>query len=110
MTISILEFIDTVRNSFIGADHVFTNGSCYQFFKILKLIFPDAQAYYDNDHIITKIGNKYYDITGEVEKMSHTPLSGYHPETNVKIAKWNMFANVLYCDDCDRCAQIIKQP
>ena len=31
---------------------------------ILKYIFPEAEAYYNCDHVITKIKNIYYDING----------------------------------------------
>ena len=45
---------------------MYTEGSCYHFYLILKEVFPDAEPYYDNDHIVTKIDGKFYDITGEV--------------------------------------------
>jgi len=60
-------FISKVRDSFIGSQQVYTHGSCYHFYLILKEVFSDAEAYYDADHIITKIDNKFYDITGEVK-------------------------------------------
>jgi hypothetical protein len=45
---------------------IYTKGSCMNLFVILRHIYPEAKPYYDGDHIITKIGRKYYDITGEV--------------------------------------------
>lgn len=60
------KFIQTIRDSFIGSQQVYTEGSCYHFYLILKQVFPEAKAYYDADHIITKIGDKFYDITGEI--------------------------------------------
>lgn len=54
---------------------MFTNGSCYKFYLILKEIYPDAVAYYDSDHIITKIGSMYYDIEGIAAKGRHIPLN-----------------------------------
>lgn len=62
------EFISTIRDSFIGSQQVYTEGSCYHFYLILKQVFAGAEPYYDMDHIITKIGDKYYDITGEVRR------------------------------------------
>ena len=59
-------FISRVRDSFVGSQQVYTEGSCYHFYLILKEVFPDAEAYFDADHIITKIDDKFYDITGEV--------------------------------------------
>lgn len=61
-------FIAKVRDSFIGSQQVFTHGSCYHFYLILKEVFPQAKPYYDEDHIITEIDDRFYDITGEVEK------------------------------------------
>lgn len=64
--IAIEEFIAAIRDSFIGSQQVYTEGSCYHFYLILKQVFPNAEPYFDLDHIITKIGDKFYDITGEV--------------------------------------------
>ncbi len=64
----VLSVIRAIRNSFIGSEIVYTKGSCYQFYLILREVFPQAEAFYDEDHLITKIENKYYDITGEVSK------------------------------------------
>ena len=61
-------FIAKVRDSFIGSQQVYTEGSCYHFYLILKEVFPDAEPWYDNEHIVTKIGGKFYDITGEIRK------------------------------------------
>lgn len=61
-------FISRVRDSFIGSQQVYTAGSCYHFYLILKEVFPEAQCYFDEDHIITEISGRYYDITGEVRR------------------------------------------
>ena len=58
--------IAAIRDSFIGSQQVYTEGSCYHFYLILKTIFSDAEPYFDQDHIVTKIDDRYYDITGEV--------------------------------------------
>jgi hypothetical protein len=60
------QFIATVRDSFIGSQEVYTRGSCLHFYKILKQVFPDAECWYDQDHILTRIDNRFYDITGQV--------------------------------------------
>lgn len=65
-TINVENFISTIRDSFIGSQQVYTEGSCYHFYLILKEVFKDAEPYFDEDHIVTKINNKFYDITGEV--------------------------------------------
>jgi len=52
----------------------FQEGGCYLFFRILKSYFPSAEAYYNQDHVITKIGDKFYDITGTVDGSKHEPI------------------------------------
>jgi hypothetical protein len=47
---------------------------CMMMFLLLRLKFKNAEPYYDNDHVITKINNKYYDWTGEVNIGSHIPF------------------------------------
>lgn len=59
-------FISRIRDSFVGSQQVYSEGSCYHFYLILKEVFPEAEAWYDEDHVITKIDDKFYDITGEV--------------------------------------------
>lgn len=71
--VSILEFCKIVRDSFAHAEFVYTKGSCYKFHEILKTKF-DAEPYTNIDHIISKVGNRFYDITGEVDGSSYLPL------------------------------------
>lgn len=79
-----IELIGAIRNSFKQSVNVYTEGGCYQFYKILKVAFPQAKAYYDSDHVITEIDGKFYDITGIVEKKTHLPVDGNfdHEELN----------------------------
>lgn len=70
----ILKVIGAIRTSFIGADYIYKNGSCFQFVKILQEIFPSVECWYDQDHAIAKIRDKYYDISGEVIPGNHIQL------------------------------------
>lgn len=36
-------FIAKIRDSFIGSQQVYTEGSCYHFYLILKEVFPTAE-------------------------------------------------------------------
>lgn len=59
-----------IRRSFHDSVLVYRYGGCYGFYLVLKHFFPTAIAYYDDkhkDHILTKIGDRFYDITGEVD-------------------------------------------
>lgn len=84
-------FIAKIRDSFIGAQQVYTEGSCYHFYLILKEVFPEAEPYYDADHVITKIDNKFYDITGEIQQ-GYAHLMNTLPSYNLKVP-FNMYKN-----------------
>lgn len=87
------QFIATIRDSFIGSQQVYTEGSCYHFYLILKNVFPDAQAWYDQDHIVTEIDGHFYDITGEVVKNSNLLKFDSLPHYSLK-APYNIYRNI----------------
>lgn len=66
-----LPLIEAIRNSTPYMVFIYLNGSCWRFHQILKAVYPDALPYYIHTgreaHVITKLGRKFYDITGEVE-------------------------------------------
>jgi hypothetical protein len=66
--INIIEFIKTIRESFGGSIAVYTMGNCYQFYEILKVVFPSAVAYETGGHVYTKIGDNFYDIRGKLNE------------------------------------------
>jgi len=45
-------------------DSFFIYGGCFYFAVALKLIFPEARLYNNIGHIVTNIGDKYYDYQG----------------------------------------------
>ncbi len=67
----ILLFIQRIRDSEPGSVVKYTEGGCYDFYKILLSEYPQSLPYYDSDHVITKIDDNYYDITGKAEKKNH---------------------------------------
>jgi hypothetical protein len=83
MESKVLDFIKVIRESFKGSEIVYTQGSCYQFYKILKHVFPTAEAYYNSDHVLTEIDGKFYDITGEVEKTNHLRVKDHYDEAKL---------------------------
>lgn len=87
------KFIAVVRDSFIGSQQVYTEGSCYHFYLILKTVFPESKPYYDMDHIITEINGKFYDITGEVMKNSSMLKMTELPHYTLK-APYNIYKNI----------------
>ena len=74
----ILCFIFSIRRRQATSWGWYLNGGCYYFYGMLKERFPHAEAYYDSNHIIIKIDDAYYDITGEVEKKKHANVEQYY--------------------------------
>lgn len=63
----VLEFIKIVRRAHPAMPQIYQSGSCWQFYELLNNRFPgECDPYYEVGHIITKIGDRFYDITGEV--------------------------------------------
>ena len=81
---NIEEFISLIRDSFVGSQQVYTNGSCYHFYLILKNIYPSAICWYDESHIVTEIDGKFYDITGEVQKNSNLLIMDHPAHYSLK--------------------------
>lgn len=83
----IKEFLKELRESADVQFKIFTEGSCYRLFMILKILEPKAIAYWSDldNHCITRIEDKYYDIGGEV-KQSHIEDRAYYqiPESQLK--------------------------
>jgi hypothetical protein len=69
---------------------VYTNGSCYQFYLILKFVYPQANAYYNSDHVITEIDGRYYDIKGDAKKTNHLLMSEHYPTSSVMKSKFKI--------------------
>jgi len=84
----ILDFLRELRNSHPTIREIYLKGSCYNLYIVLKTIFPQAEVYYDGDHIITLIDKRFYDIRGEVLVGDYLPFEDYHTgETMDKIKK-----------------------
>ena len=63
-----LDVIRELKHATPTMEAVFTLGSCYKLYKILKVIYPDAIGYYSDKegHWITFIKDKFYDINGQI--------------------------------------------
>lgn len=51
------------------------NGKCYEVSRLLKVIYPQATAWYDGEHVITRINGRFYDKSGLVEHRPYLPES-----------------------------------
>lgn len=68
-------FIETIRSGNPYAVDIYTKGGCYNFHEILLAKYPESEAFYDGDHVITKIEGEYYDITGKVKSVNHIRMT-----------------------------------
>ena len=103
MSNHILKTIDTIRNSVDGASEIYTRGSCYHFYVVLDNLF-NAIPYYslDHDHIISLIGDCFYDINGTVPTdESYKPLNEHDLKDveAIKKAKYSLY-NIQECPHC----------
>lgn len=92
----ILRFIASIRNSFPESVKTYTQGCCFGFHLILKEVFPDATAYYNSDHVITKVDDKFYDITGEVTGEGYLPMIGHYTTYYNRLTRRHEQASGLY--------------
>lgn len=83
INIMILTLLKELRESYPSMGDIFLNGSCLNLYFILLSHYPSAECYFDMNHVITKIDDKFYDITGEV-----TDVEGYELIHNIYAYKY----------------------
>ena len=87
-------FLKELRESADIQFKIFTEGSCFRLYIILKTIYPKAKPYWSDleNHCVTKINGKFYDIGGEIKKSYVKDRSFYEiPKDQMngyKILKW----------------------
>jgi len=79
----ILSFISLVRGSHCKMEDIYTKGSCLNFYLILRHVYPTAEAYHNTEHIITKINDRFYDITGEVSSEGYLPIDHFYVSSEI---------------------------
>ena len=103
---SCLLLVNSLRKTDRYIEIIFTQGGCYQFHLFLKNIFPDAIPFIhqNKDHIISKIGNKFFDITGFVENENeYSPLKKSELEI---VEKWSFSrTHLLQLKECPFCEE-----
>lgn len=63
-------FLKELRDSADIQHNIFTQGSCFRLYLILKSVFPDAEAHWSDldNHCIIKVDNEFYDIGGKLSE------------------------------------------
>jgi len=74
----ILNIIGLIRDSSSQMEQIYLYGSCMNFYCILHAIFPQAKAFYNQNHVVTEIDGRYYDITGSINRKEFES-EGYMP-------------------------------
>lgn len=94
---------------------IYMQGGCYQFYKLLKYLFPQAIAYlvkHDDkstqfDHIITNIDGKFYDITGEIKLSQYQEHRKLTLEDLNIVENWGFSKRYFLGKVCDSCGEIV---
>jgi hypothetical protein len=86
----IVSFLKELRDSATITYSIYTQGSCFRLYSILNTIYPTSVAYWSDrdNHCITKIGDTFFDIGGEINEsyakeknyyiIEESHLSGYY--------------------------------
>ena len=67
---NIERLIYELRNSADIVHNIFTRGSCFRLFLVLREVFPTAIPYWSDvdNHCVVNIEGEYYDIGGKLSK------------------------------------------
>lgn len=68
----ILRFLSELRAANPVLVDIYLFGSCLNLYCLLRVVWSSAACYYSQHegHVITRIGGRFYDITGEVADVS----------------------------------------
>lgn len=107
MNCKVEEFLKTLKDSDFFIEFIFTRGSCYQLYKILKVLFPESLPYYNGEHVITLIDGQYYDINGIRDDYKSFHLMS--EQEMIEAEKWSFAKNNdLYYGECPVCEEPIR--
>jgi len=108
------QFISMLTLSDEYIEHIYSQGSCYQFALLLCKLYSNTEVckmyirISDKAHVITRIGMFYYDVTGMLnskEIMQYTPLT---PEMETECKEWSFSKRcLLQLKECDACGEPI---
>lgn len=99
--------INSLRESDKYIEMIYLQGGCYKFHLFLKKLFTEAIPYINTkgDHVITRIGGRFYDITGEVDGYLFCRLSEQELKT---CEKWSFSKyKMLQITECPACNEPI---
>jgi hypothetical protein len=90
--VTILKFLEVLRSASNIQTEIYTSGGCYRLFELLQAVFPGASPYYNGDHVVTKIGNAFYDISGVVCDKGYIPMERSQQIEAARSSRCNVIA------------------
>lgn len=89
----VADAVDAIHRLAPDMRHRCLHGDCYRFHLFLKKMFPDAVPYMnrERDHVVTRIGDGFYDATGRVGSVYGKAATRYHEMDAKEVAvagKW----------------------
>lgn len=111
-----IDFINQLRESEDYIEAIYSNGGCYQFYKILKLLYPNAIAYKvkvveddkNHSHVITLIENVFYDIKGKVNINNYYDIKKVEDRDIAEMEKWSFSKRHWLYKECLSCGELIS--
>lgn len=108
---NIESFLKALRESDFFIEHIYLNGGCYQLYKVIKTVFPDAKPYMSTyfAHVCTMVDGKLYDITGRVKVANKNEFRLMTDEEMKEAETWSFAKNNdLYYGECPVCGEPIR--
>lgn len=107
----VLKFLKALKDSDFYIQHIYTNGGCFQLYKILKTIWPQAKPYTNTyiAHVATMIDGVLYDIHGRIKTCDPNEFMLMSKEQMEEAENWSFAGNNdLYYGECPICDEPIK--
>lgn len=101
---SMLNFIDSLRETDPYISAIYLNGGCYQFHLLLKKFAPECESRINQErnHIVTKFKGKFFDING-IAKGGFYPLDY---SDLLRVSKWSFHKNrLINLGECPQCEE-----
>lgn len=83
----VARFLATLRAAHPAMEPIFTRGGCYRLYLILRVLWPQAEAWVDNTwHVVTRIDGRFYDISGRLAK--RPDFTALDPSIHRRAHRW----------------------
>ena len=70
-----IEYIKLLEKTFNPYEKY--SAGCLKFHLLLKTVFPEAEGWYNNNHVLTEIGGVFYDYRGIQDNKGYLPFKDH---------------------------------